>query len=79
MGVLHMTNGLPYTHINAELNRRVEEAMKLYESFLADVKDLGFDVRLAPNTKTLELYFHDDYPTLLLVDKYLSEQGAEEQ
>ena len=65
-----MTNGLPYTHISEELNQNIADAMKLYKNFLAGAKRLGFDVRLTPTTKTLELYFHDDYPTLLLVDKY---------
>ena len=64
-----MTNGLPYTHISEELNQNIAAAMKLYENFLAGAKELGFDVRLSPTTETLELYFHDDYPDLLWVDK----------
>lgn len=73
-----MTNGLPYTHASEELNQNIAQAMKLYEGFLAGVKKLGFDVRLTPNTKTLELYFHDDYPDLLLVDKYQDRADTKE-
>ena len=63
---------LPYTH-NKKLNRRVSIAMNLYKFFLKLVKILGFDVRLFVNANTLGLYFNDDYPDLILVDKYLYE------
>lgn len=73
-----MSNGTIYTHISEELNQNIAEAMKLYENFLAGAKKLGFDVRLTPTTKTLELYFHDDYPDLLLVDKYQDRADTKE-
>lgn len=69
---MNNTNKLPYTHISKELNNRVTEVMDEWDKFVAKVKSLGFDIRLAPYTKPLELYFHDDYPDMILVDKDLS-------
>jgi hypothetical protein len=72
-GVNYM-NKLPYTHTSEELNNKVTEVMNEWDKFIAKVKSLGFDIKLAPNTKTLELYFHDDYPDMILVDKCLSSE-----
>lgn len=68
------TNQLPYTHTSEELNNKVTEVMNEWDKFVAKAKSLGFDIKLAPNTKTLELYFHDDYPNMILVDKCLSSE-----
>lgn len=69
---MNNTNKLPYTHVSEELNNRVTEVMNEWDKFVAKVKSLGFDIRYAPYTKPLELYFHDDYPDMILVDKDLS-------
>lgn len=63
---------LPYTHISEELNAAITEIMADYEALVAKAKSKNLDIRLYPNGATLELYFHDDYPDTLLVDKYLS-------
>ena len=65
---------LPYTHVSEELNNRVTEVMNEWDKFVAKAKSLGFDIRLATDTVPLELYFHDDYPDMILVDKYLSSE-----
>lgn len=60
---------LPYTH-NKKLNKTVTKLMKSYNRFLKLCKKSGFDVRFYPDdTDTLTLYFNDDCPNLLLVDK----------
>lgn len=63
---------LPYTHIE-ELNPIITELMNDWYDLVKKAKSYGMDIRFAPNCKeTLELYFHDDYPDILLVDKEVS-------
>lgn len=63
---------LPYTR-NAKLNLIVTELMNDWNNLVEKAKIHGMDIRFAPNCKeTLELYFHDDYPNMLLVDKSVS-------
>lgn len=63
---------LPYTHIE-ELNPIITELMNDWHDLVKKAKSYGMDIRFAPNCKeTLELYFHDDYPDILLVDKEVS-------
>lgn len=67
-----MKSTLPYTH-NKDLNTVVTELMNDWSSLVEKAKRYGMDIRFAPNcTETLELYFHDDYPDTLLVDKDIS-------
>lgn len=67
-----MKNALPYTR-DEELNTVVYELMTEWDRFVKIAKSHGMDIRFAPNcTETLELYFHDDYPDMLLVDKEIS-------
>lgn len=63
---------LPYTHTSKELNDVITEIMEDYKALVEKAKSKGLDIRLYPNSETLELYFHDDYPHTLLVDKDLS-------
>lgn len=66
------TDYLPYSH-DPELNRIVTELMQDWNRLVAKAGYYNIDIRFAPNCKnTLELYFHDDYPDLLLVDKEVS-------
>jgi hypothetical protein len=47
--------------------------MNDWHKLVEKAKSNGMDIRFAPNsTETLELYFHDDYPNLILVDKSIS-------
>lgn len=62
---------LPYTH-NYELNVIVTELMNNWNQLINKAKSYGLDIRFAPYCDTLELYFNDDYPDTLLVDKELS-------
>ena len=64
-------NKIIYDH-NKKLNRRVSIVMASYKIFLKIAKSLGFDVCLRVGSETLELYFNNDYPDLILVDKYFS-------
>ena len=63
---------LPYTH-DKRLNPIVTELMNDWNRLVEKAKNYGMDIRFAPNcTESLELYFHDDYPNMLLVDKDIS-------
>jgi hypothetical protein len=63
---------LVYTH-NEELNEVVTALMDDWKRLVAKAKFCGMDIRFAPNCENpLELYFHDDYPNMLLVDKEVS-------
>lgn len=62
---------LVYTH-NEELNEIVTDLMDDWARLVRKAKAYGMDICLAPGCDTLELYFHDDYPNMLLVDKELS-------
>ena len=58
-----------YSH-DEDKNRIITELMYDWECLVAKAKCCGMDIRLAPNcSNTLELYFHEDYPNMLLVDK----------
>lgn len=67
-------NKLPYTHVSEELNNAITEIMEDYKRLVEKAKSKGLDIRLYPNSVTLELYFHDDYPDTLLVDKDTSSE-----
>lgn len=58
-----------HTHTSEELNAKVTELMDDYARFVEKAKSFGLDIRLFPYGETLKLYFHDDYPDTLLVDK----------
>ena len=62
---------LPYTH-NEDLNSVITELMNDWYRLVDKAKHYGMDIRLHPESETLKLYFHDDYPDTLLVDKELS-------
>lgn len=61
-----------YTHCSEELNNKVAELMDDFDKLVAKAKKHGLDIRLYPESDTLVLYFNDDYPDALLVDKALS-------
>lgn len=67
-----IANELVYTHYSAELNEKVTELMEDYAKLVKKAKSFGLDIRLYDESETLELYFNDDYPDTLLVDKSLS-------
>ena len=68
-----MKNNKPiYTHCSDELNDIVAELMGDYERLVKKAKSYGLDIRLYDESETLVLYFNDDYPDTLLVDKDLS-------
>lgn len=61
---------LPYTRLSEELNDKIADLMTDYNNFILKAKSYGLDVKLLVSSKnTLELYFNDDYPDTLLVDK----------
>lgn len=73
-----MCERLPYTRISEDINKKVEELIGDFEALVAKAKKYGLDIRLHPESKTLALYYHDDYPDTLLVDKEISGQKADE-
>ena len=61
---------LPYTHYNEELNNKVSELMNEFNHLVNKAKVYGLDIKLHPDSSdSLVLYFNDDYPDTLLVDK----------
>lgn len=65
-----MEKKLPYTRVNKELNRKIARLMRLWNKFVDRCYKENFDVRFASDDlDTLRLYYHDDYPNMLLVDK----------
>ena len=60
---------LPYTHRSEELNIKVSEIMSDFNHLVNKAKTFGLDIRLHPESESLVLYFNDDYPDTLLVDK----------
>lgn len=73
-GVEYFRNGKPERadvyDPDFKLNAIVADIMSDWRRLLTKVKSHGMDIRLTPNsTNSLELYFHNDYPDLILVDK----------
>ena len=65
-------NNMPYTH-NEELNIIVTDIMNDWHHLLDKAKSYNMDIKFASNSEnSLELYFHDDYPNMILVDKEIS-------
>ena len=49
------------------------ELLRDWANLVYKAKKYGMDIRFGPNcTETLELYYHEDYPDLILVDKSAS-------
>ena len=63
---------LPYTHSSVELNNKISELMDDYTKLVDKAKSFGLDIRLYSDSPTLILYYNDDYPDTLLVDKIKS-------
>ena len=66
-----------YTHCSDELNDMVVELMEDFDRLVKKAKMFGLDIRLYDESDTLVLYFNDDYPDTLLVDKDLSSARKE--
>lgn len=61
---------LPHTRTNPILNDHIEELISDFHRLVEKAKSYNLDIKLTPNSTTsLELYFHDDYPDTILVDK----------
>ena len=67
-----MDNKPIYTHCSEELNNMIAELMDDFDKLVAKAKSFGLDIRLYDESETLVLYYNDDYPDTLLVDKDLS-------
>ena len=53
-----------------EKNEILRDIMDTFERLVTQAKILGFDIRLSPESNdNLRLYYHEDYPNLILVDK----------
>lgn len=63
-----------YTHCSDELNDIIAELMDDFDNLISKAKSHGLDIRLYDESETLVLYYNDDYPDTLLVDKDLSSQ-----
>ena len=65
-------NNLPYTH-DKELNVAITNIMNDWYRLVEKAKNHGIEFRFSANSANpLELYFHDDYPDMILVDKEFS-------
>ena len=63
-------NKLPHTRTDPILNDHISEIINGFHDLIEKAKSYGLDIKLTPNsTSSLELYFHDDYPDTILVDK----------
>lgn len=52
---------------------RASELLRDWTNLVYKTKEYGMDIRFAPDClETLELYYHEDYPNMLLVDKSIS-------
>lgn len=61
---------LPHTRTDPVLNDHITEIINDFQKLIEKAKSFGLDIKLTPNSETsLELYFHDDYPDTILVDK----------
>lgn len=61
---------LPHTRIDPTLNDHIDEIIAGFRELIEKAKSYGLDIKLTPNSEdSLELYFHDDYPNTILVDK----------
>lgn len=61
---------LPYTRTDPVLNSYIKEILDEFHGLIVKAKSFGLDIKLTPNSaSSLELYFHDDYPDTILVDK----------
>lgn len=61
---------LPHTRTDPVLNEKISEIIEGFHGLIDKAKSYGLDIKLTPNSITsLELYFHDDYPNTILVDK----------
>lgn len=64
-----MTN-LPHTRTDPTLNKYIDDIISDFHTLVEKAKSYGLDIKLTPNSESsLELYFHDDYPDTILVDK----------
>ena len=64
---------LPYTRLGEDLNNKISAIMEDYSNLIAKAKSYGLDIKFAPDSKnSLELYFNDDYPDSIIVDKEIS-------
>ena len=62
---------LPHTHTDLVENEKITTIINSFNNLISMAKMLGYDIKLHPDSKqSLELYFHDDYPGIILVDKY---------
>ena len=61
---------LPYTRIDTTLNDQITEIIDDFKKLILKANSYGLDIKLTPYSESsLELYFHDDYPDTILVDK----------
>ena len=66
-----MDRPLPHTRTDPILNNHITEIINDFHTLVEKAKSYGLDIKLTPNsTDSLELYFHDDYPDIILVDKF---------
>ena len=60
--------------INLNELKKHEDIIYAFEKLKEKATEIGYPICLNTTTSTeLELYYHDDYPGRILVDKYLSD------
>lgn len=61
---------LPYSRVDTEVNETVTAIIENFNNLAIMAEKLGFPIKLHTNSKgSLVLYYHDDHPNMILVDK----------
>ena len=62
---------LPYTRTDEEANKIITSIIEEFNTLARKAESLGYPIKLHVNSsESLCLYYHDDYPDMILVDKY---------
>lgn len=64
---------LPHTRTSKEVNSTVSTIIEAFNDVIKMANDMGYPIKLYPESEdSLNIYYNDDYPNMILVDKYLS-------
>ena len=68
-----MNKNLPNTGITTETNPAITTIIEAFNDIIKMAEDMGYPIKLYPESETsLYVYYHDDHPNMILVDKYRS-------
>ena len=68
-----MNTNLPHTRTSNDVNAAVTTIIEAFNDVIKMAEDMGYPIKLYPESESsLCIYYNDDYPNKILVDKYLS-------